>query len=81
VFLVREKETDQIYAMKALKKKQILELDEKEHILTEKEIIETIDHPFIVKLHYAFQTDDKLYFVFDFINGGELYFHLANEGK
>lgn len=37
--------------------------------------------PFIVKLHYAFQTPDKLYFVVDFLNGGELYYHLRKKVK
>jgi serine/threonine protein kinase len=37
--------------------------------------------PFIVDLHYAFQTDHKLYFVMDFLNGGELFWHLRNELK
>jgi len=40
-----------------------------------------LDHPFIVKMHRAFQSDMKLYFVLDFLNGGELYFHLKKEGK
>ena len=35
--------------------------------------------PFLVGLHYAFQTPDKLYFVLDFLNGGELYFHLRRK--
>ncbi len=38
-----------------------------------------MDHPFIVTLRYAFQTPDKLYMVFDFVNGGELFFHLNQE--
>ena len=37
--------------------------------------------PFIVDLHYAFQTDHKLYFVMDFLNGGELFWHLRNDLK
>jgi len=35
-----------------------------------------IDHPFIVKLHYAFQTPERLYLIQDFMIGGELFFHL-----
>jgi len=41
--------------------------------------LELTDHPFIVKLHYAFQTRDKLYLILDWVNGGELYFHLRRE--
>jgi len=40
-----------------------------------------INHPFLMRLHYSFQTSDKLYLVMDFINGGELFFHLQNERK
>ena len=38
-----------------------------------------MNSPFIVHLHYAFQTDEKLYFVVDFLNGGELFFHLRKD--
>lgn len=44
-------------------------------------ILERLNHPFIVKLHYAFQTPERLYFVIDFLNGGELFFHLRKETK
>ena len=47
----------------------------------ERDILEKINSPFIVKLHYAFQTDAKLYFVMDFLNGGELFFHMRKETK
>ena len=47
--------------------------------LAEREILEKINNPFIVKLHYAFQTPVKLYFVMDFLNGGELFYHLKRE--
>ena len=49
--------------------------------IAERDILEKINSPFIVKLHYAFQTDAKLYFVMDFLNGGELFFHLRKETK
>jgi len=38
-------------------------------------------HPFLVGLHYSFQSPDKLYFVMEYINGGELFFHLQREKK
>lgn len=44
--------------------------------IAEREILEKIKNPFIVDLHFAFQTDDKLYFIMDFCNGGELFYHL-----
>jgi len=39
-------------------------------------LIENLQHPFLVGMHYSFQTSSKLYFVLDYVNGGELFFHL-----
>lgn len=47
----------------------------------ERNVMSKISHPFIVKMHRAFQSDAKLYFVLDFLNGGELLFHLRKEGR
>lgn len=44
-----------------------------EHTLAEKTILEHINHPFLVGLDYAFQTDQKIYFVMEFMQGGELF--------
>jgi serine/threonine protein kinase len=49
--------------------------------LAEREILEKIKSPFIVDLHYAFQTEEKLYFIMDFLNGGELFWHLRRDMK
>lgn len=49
--------------------------------IAEREILEKINNPFIVKLHFAFQTPSKLYFVMDFLNGGELFYHLKRESR
>jgi len=45
----------------------------------ERRVLEVVNHPFIVKLHFAFQTHDKLCLVLDFINGGELFSYIAKE--
>lgn len=79
--MVRKKGTNKNYAMKVLKKEEISEKQQEVHTRAEREILEKIDNPFIVKLHYAFQTPDKLYFVLDFVNGGELFSHLRREKK
>jgi len=81
VLHVRKKDTGKIYAMKVLNKKNILENNELEHTKTEKEILQKLIHPFLVNLNYSFQTPDKLYFIMDYINGGELFFHLQKEHK
>lgn len=76
-----KKDTGEVFAMKTLKKDVILKLGQRMNTLAERAILEKIRHPFIVHLHYAFQTDEKLYFVIDFLNGGELFFHLRREMK
>ena len=45
----------------------------------ERNILASINHPFIVRLHYAFQTEGKLYLVLDFLRGGDLFGRLAKE--
>ncbi|GAM28828.1 hypothetical protein SAMD00019534_120040 [Acytostelium subglobosum LB1] len=81
VLQVRKKDTGMIYAMKVLNKKNIVERNEVDHTRAEKNILQKLVHPFLINLNYSFQTDDKLYFIMDYINGGELFFHLQNEEK
>merc|ERR1712137_696036 len=81
VMQVQKKDDGQIYAMKVLRKEAIIARKQVDHTRAEKAILQKVSHPFIVKLNYAFQTEDKLYMVLDYINGGELFFHLKKEGK
>lgn len=51
----------------------ILKRNEKKHIMSERNVLlKNLNHPFLVGLHYSFQTKDKLYFVLDYVNGGEV---------
>jgi RAC serine/threonine-protein kinase len=81
VLQVRKRDTGKIYAMKVLNKKTILERNEVEHTKAEKSILQKLVHPFLVNLNYSFQTPDKLYFIMDYVNGGELFFHLQKDKK
>jgi len=81
VYLVKKKDNDQVFAMKMLNKKEIKERDEIEHTLAEKSVLSKVKHPFLAGLYYSFQSDNNLYFVMDFINGGELFHHLSIEGS
>ena len=81
VMQVRMKKTGKIYAMKMLSKQHIVENNEIEHTMSERAILEKIHHPFLVNLNYSFQTEDKLYFILDFVNGGELFYHLQKEKR
>uniref|UniRef100_A0A2K5U185 non-specific serine/threonine protein kinase n=1 Tax=Macaca fascicularis TaxID=9541 RepID=A0A2K5U185_MACFA len=79
VFLVRKKtgpDAGQLYAMKVLKKASL-----KDRVRTkmERDILVEVNHPFIVKLHYAFQTEGKLYLILDFLRGGDVFTRLSKE--
>ncbi|XP_006893470.1 PREDICTED: ribosomal protein S6 kinase beta-2 [Elephantulus edwardii] len=70
-----------IYAMKVLKKARILRsAKDVAHTRSERNILESVKHPFIVDLAYAFQTDGKLYLILECLSGGELFMHLEREG-
>lgn len=63
--------------MKILKKTHLVKRRQIERTRTERKVLSVVNHPFIMKLHYAFQTDAKLYLVLDYCPGGELFFHLS----
>ena len=70
----------QFYAVKVLHKSMIIKKNEQNHIMAERNVLtKNLKHPFLVSLYYSFQTADKLYFVLDYANGGELFFHLQKE--
>lgn len=77
VTLVRKKDSKKLFAMKSLNKSNVKRRNQVEHTRTERRVLGRAKHPFIVHLHYAFQTSQKLYFVLDYCPGGELFFHLS----
>ena len=50
-------------------------------IKVERQILEKFDHPFVMKLQFAFQNDNYLYLVMEFVNGGEMFYHLQQAGR
>uniref|UniRef100_A0A6Q2X1R6 Ribosomal protein S6 kinase n=2 Tax=Esox lucius TaxID=8010 RepID=A0A6Q2X1R6_ESOLU len=81
VFLVRKikgSDRGQLYAMKVLKK-ATLKVRDRVRSKMERDILAEVNHPFIVKLHYAFQTEGKLYLILDFLRGGDLFTRLSKE--
>lgn len=71
----------QRYAMKMLKKENIVKMKQIEHTLNEKKILCSIDFPFIVKLVYSFKDTSNLYMVLEYVTGGEMFTHLRKIGK
>ncbi|XP_014815769.1 PREDICTED: ribosomal protein S6 kinase alpha-3 isoform X2 [Calidris pugnax] len=81
VFLVKKisgSDARQLYAMKVLKK-ATLKVRDRARTKLERDILVEVNHPFIVKLHYAFQTEGKLYLILDFLRGGDLFTRLSKE--
>lgn len=84
VYQVRKKDTKRIYAMKVLSKKAIVQKKEVAHTIGERNILvrtTTAESAFIVGLKFSFQTPTDLYFVTDYMSGGELFWHLQKEGR
>nr|WOA00644.1 serum-glucocorticoid-inducible kinase [Haemonchus contortus] len=80
VFQVMHKESGKIYAMKVLSKEHIRRKNEVKHVMAELSVLKAnFRHPFLVSLHFSFQNKEKLYFVLDHLNGGELFTHLQKE--
>mmetsp|Transcript_15773 Transcript_15773/g.24207 ORF Transcript_15773/g.24207 Transcript_15773/m.24207 type:complete len:525 (+) Transcript_15773:97-1671(+) len=81
VMQVRKKDNGEIFAMKILKKKALIAKHQVEHTNAERKILQSLQHPFLMHLRYAFQTEAKLYFVLDYYRGGELFFHLKKKRR
>ena len=73
VMQVRHNSTGNVYAMKILKKTELQRRRQVERTKTERTILAAIQHPFIVRLHFAFQSNQKLYMVMDFVQGGDFF--------
>ena len=79
VYAGTKKSSKKLYAIKILDKKMINTKIQNNNIRTEKAILSNLNHPFIMKLNYAFQTKNSLYFITQFMHGGELNYHIYKE--
>lgn len=77
VFLVQNKHTNKLYAMKCIRKDIIIDNEQFDNIKLERDILFNIEHPFIVGMEYVFQNEYRIYFLMNFIKGGELFRHLV----
>ncbi|CAD8063289.1 unnamed protein product [Paramecium primaurelia] len=73
VFLAKKKDTNKVYAIKTLKKKEIDKKKQAQHVMMEKTILNQAKHQFIVSLSYTFQSDKHFYFVLEYCAGGDLF--------
>uniref|UniRef100_A0A8C1KJ30 protein kinase C n=1 Tax=Cyprinus carpio TaxID=7962 RepID=A0A8C1KJ30_CYPCA len=82
VLLVRLKKNEQIYAMKVVKKELVHDDEDIDWVQTEKHVFEQAStNPFLVGLHSCFQTESRLFLVIEYVNGGDLMFHMQRQRK
>ena len=81
VYLVQKIDTQKKYAMKVLNKDRILAQNLLKYVRAERNILSIMNHPFIIKLYYAFQTNSKLFLILEYCPGGDLSKHLYFEKK
>lgn len=82
VMQVRHKGTKENYAVKVMSKRKIVTHEKKlERAIAEKRVLARLDHPFVVRLQWAFQTKSHLFMVLDYCEGGELFYHLQQRGR
>jgi serine/threonine protein kinase len=79
VFLVLKEDSSELFAMKVLQKKFLKQTNQNQQTLTERNILANSDCPFLAKLFFSFQDKNRLYLVMEYLQGGELFFHLTNE--
>lgn len=72
VSLVRKRDVGHLYAMKTLRKSDVLKRNQVAHVKAERDILAEADNEWVVKLYYSFQDRDNLYFVMDYVPGGDL---------
>jgi len=70
-----------VFAMKMLKKSEVIRLKQQEHIASERYLLSLIDHPFVVVMYRTFQEPHMVYMLLEYVNGGELFTHLRKAGR
>ncbi len=67
VILVKKRDTGELFALKSIKKSEIIAKGQWEHTRTERMVLEKIRHPFLVRLEFCFESQEKVYFVMQYM--------------
>ncbi len=79
VWKVKLKKTNEYYALKEMYKVKVIDRRSEFSIMSERNLLSKLKHPFIVNMHFAFQDFSKLYLVMDLLTGGDLRYHIAKK--
>ncbi|KAI8331733.1 kinase-like domain-containing protein [Chlamydoabsidia padenii] len=80
VRVVQHKGTNQLYALKYINKAKCIKMHAVENIISERRLLESIEHPLIVNLRYAFQDDEHMFLALDIMAGGDARYHMDRMG-
>jgi len=78
---VRYKQNGHLFAMKVLKKRDVIATKQTENLLRERKLLTELRHPFLLRMHASFQSVDQLYFVLDYAPGGDMFTLLTRKGR
>ncbi|THD23099.1 cAMP-dependent protein kinase catalytic subunit alpha [Fasciola hepatica] len=81
VLLVQHQKTKEFLALKVLEKQQIVRSKQIEHCINEKRILAAVNFPFFIKLSYSFKNEYYLFLALEYVQGGEMFYHLRKRGK
>ena len=73
VYRAELKKTGEIYAIKTIRKDYLIEMDQIQNTIVEKDILFECDHPNLIGMEFMFHSEYRIYFVMEFVRGGELY--------
>ncbi|KAI8142117.1 kinase-like domain-containing protein [Fennellomyces sp. T-0311] len=79
VRIVEHRESHILYALKYISKEECIRMEAARNIIRERTILEQLDHPFLVRLRFAFQDDEFMYMVTDLMLGGDLHYHITRQ--
>ncbi|XP_053528468.1 serine/threonine-protein kinase 32B isoform X2 [Artibeus jamaicensis] len=81
VCIVQKRDTKKMYAMKYMNKQKCIERDEVRNVFRELQIMQGLEHPFLVNLWYSFQDEEDMFMVADLLLGGDLRYHLQRNAR
>ncbi|XP_026137141.1 serine/threonine-protein kinase 32B-like isoform X2 [Carassius auratus] len=79
VCIVQKRDSRKMYAMKYMNKQKCIERDEVRNVLRELQVMQQLQHPFLINLWFSFQDEEDLFMVVDLLLGGDLRFHLQKK--